>query len=230
MLYELCYGYVPNKYLLEFFFLVHKLVESRDDKPYDIVEGEIEMLMLSYWKLESQDLKFYNENVSRATRKDLLLYVLNRLKKKSDSVSSNLINSMLFLLDPQEPKQRITSNLLICLKKNITVLLRVQTPYDLFETVAGLIADLRLHNLIFPITFNFLMRNRETTYLWLNSFTDLHNVSDIDTAIRESAMFKLIKISADNHVSHQAVITKMYVYLLLRLFFKNDCQVPWNFV
>jgi len=70
------------------------------------------------------------------------------------------------------------------------------------------------------------MRNRETAYRWLNSFTDFHNVSDKDTAVKESAMFQLTKTHSDKHTAHKATMTKMDVYLLLQRFFKNDCQVP----
>ncbi|XP_060868591.1 putative uncharacterized protein DDB_G0287457 [Metopolophium dirhodum] len=60
--------YVDNDiYLLELEILVSKLLRSRASESYDIIEGEIEMLFLGYWKLETQDLKNYNEDSEQSS-------------------------------------------------------------------------------------------------------------------------------------------------------------------
>jgi len=57
--YDLTYGYISTVYLPELKVLVKKLLKSRASQPYDIIEGEIEIMFLGYWKLDTQDLKNY---------------------------------------------------------------------------------------------------------------------------------------------------------------------------
>jgi len=37
--------------------------------PYDIMKGELEMLFLAYWKMDTQDLEDYDETLKRVKKK-----------------------------------------------------------------------------------------------------------------------------------------------------------------
>ncbi|CAI6374896.1 unnamed protein product [Macrosiphum euphorbiae] len=81
--YSLCYGYVPFTCSSEFQVFFTRLIEKRKylNYNYDLVEGEIELLFLGYWRLESNDIKGYDPKVTRTTKKQFLSHLLSKIRK-----------------------------------------------------------------------------------------------------------------------------------------------------
>jgi len=64
-------------------------LRSRETQPYDIIEGEIELLFLGYWKLETQDLKNYNEGINREDKKNILSHIIYKINKKINDMPTD---------------------------------------------------------------------------------------------------------------------------------------------
>jgi len=76
MVYDLTYGYIPTVYLPELEILVKKLSKSRVSQPYNIIEGQIEMIFLGHWKLDTQDLKSIMRVLVMRTKKYFISYIV----------------------------------------------------------------------------------------------------------------------------------------------------------
>lgn len=133
-------------YTPEFEFIISKLLESRTNLHYDIVEGELEMLCLSYWKLDTQDLRTYDQNVVRKNKKKIFSYIIDNIylhiKRMSDNVGTDLrvvelLNTALIELERHgvfDDELRITTLSLFYLKKHLcTILTTLDMPFELFE-------------------------------------------------------------------------------------------------
>jgi len=192
MLYDLTYGYIPTVYLPELEILIKRLVKSRTSQSYDIIEGELEMLVLGYWKLDTQDLKHYNDGVNREDKKNVLSHILYRINKKinnmpTESCSNDIkklltkaIQLVIFFGRFRETRC-ITALSLVYLKNNIiTMLTSFEFTDDVFEGMAMLFSELNIHNLYFPHTHNILIRNRDTICQWLFTMTNIHNLNNIN--------------------------------------------------
>ncbi|KAF0707240.1 Uncharacterized protein FWK35_00035663, partial [Aphis craccivora] len=82
--YRLCYGAIPDKYILELEMIICRLLVSKlnnkskkstdnvkqlVNRDYDFLEGELELLVFNYWQKSTRDMFEYKENVNRKKTK-----------------------------------------------------------------------------------------------------------------------------------------------------------------
>jgi len=238
MVYDLTYGYIPTVYLPELEIFVKKLLKSRESQPYDIIEGEIEMMFLGYWKLETQDLKNYNEGINRKDKKNILSHIIYKINKKINDMPKDFCNKNIKILLTKviqlviffgrfNESHCIPALSLVFLKNNIiTMLTAFDFSSDVFEGMAMLFSELNIHNLYFPHTYNILIRNRDTICEWLYTMTNIHNLNDIDDSKKQSVFYNTIAKNIDSKKNHRAVFTKLDMFALLGRFYKNESQIP----
>lgn len=155
--YDLTYGSIPKMYTLEFEFVVGKLLESRTDLPYDILEGELEMMFLAYWKLETQDLKKDNEKIQRLSRKQAFSFIMDIILKHFKIALNGKYSEKKYILDLLENQVKtlvlsnkfddantVTGLSLVHFKKRVGAFISsLDIPVDLFELVVGFFVDFK---------------------------------------------------------------------------------------
>ncbi|XP_016662568.1 uncharacterized protein LOC100570535 [Acyrthosiphon pisum] len=93
--YRLCYGAIPKKYILELEIIVCRLllgklydenkiltdsVKQSDNMDYDLLEGELELLIFNYWQKSTCDMFTYKEHLSREMNKRVFYYMYKQLE------------------------------------------------------------------------------------------------------------------------------------------------------
>lgn len=122
--YNLQHGIIPTVYIREMEFMARRFMDARKDQPYDFIEGELEMLCLAYWKLETQDLNDYDETVVRTSKKKILVHIVRNITDLVERSVTRPETILMALRDlqhfvmPRDP-DHITAVSLLLLKKHV---------------------------------------------------------------------------------------------------------------
>jgi len=146
-----------------------QLHTARSTETYDIIEGELEVMALAYWRLETQDLKEYKEQYTRPYKKEMLLYLTHKLFEELDTHTCAPDKKENYRIKINTLKKyakfnnlnQVTTASLYVLKTIISDLADfISTKF--LEYWSGFFSDFNIHKLIFGHTFNFLMKNRKS--------------------------------------------------------------------
>ncbi|XP_026820277.1 uncharacterized protein LOC113558895 [Rhopalosiphum maidis] len=182
--FKILYGIVPKTYVSHLEVLIGRLLDSRLEKSYDLIEDELELLLLGVWRLSAQDLRFYNERINRRHKKEVCLMLYHDLVKRSKALKSNSTEKKDELPAAMQPYEVMTKALL-CFKSYMFFSNKCKIPtmalvslkklmmyvYMFIGDVgvqpwASVFFDFGLHSILFNHTFNHLMKNRVHIYTW----------------------------------------------------------------
>lgn len=126
-IYPLLYGLVPAKKVLDLECMVMHIIthlnETAPDREYDFLEGELETLLLEYWRLHSQDLKMFDKSKLKSFHEQsnaifrytcFQLFNLNESmkdQKNSSSIRNNIVAPLskhMAKIHPEENIQHCT--------------------------------------------------------------------------------------------------------------------------
>lgn len=167
--YKLKYGEIPHVYMVDIKSMAMQLHTARSTETYDIIEGELEVMALAYWRLETQDLKEYKEQYTRPYKKEMLLYLTHKLFEELDTHTCAPDKKENYRIKINTLKKyakfnnlnQVTTASLYVLKTIISDLADfISTKF--LEYWSGFFSDFNIHKLIFGHTFNFLMKNRKS--------------------------------------------------------------------
>ncbi|XP_025200466.1 uncharacterized protein LOC112598282 [Melanaphis sacchari] len=187
--YKLRYGFVPLMYNSHVEVLIRRLVKSRSKEPYDLFEGELELMVMALWRISVQDLRFYNERVNRKSKKDVLLYLYHNFKKAFRSVlnatpDANKIDRYAEIREILKSYKRymyfsddrkIQTMALVVLKELMMFVYNNNcvsaTDVKLWSVVC---LDLGVHHVAFSHTYNHLIKNRVNIFNWFAQMVGMY--------------------------------------------------------
>jgi len=93
--YKLCYGAIPDRYISEVETIVCRIVfcnlndkgknltditNQFQNKDYDLLEGELELIIFNYWQMSTRDMLGYKEHLNRKKKKMVFYYMFKNLE------------------------------------------------------------------------------------------------------------------------------------------------------
>lgn len=83
--YDLRYGSVHTEISSDIQHILSVLIR---DKGFQLLQGEIELWSMALWRLTSQDLIHYNENLKRRSKTKLLIHLLQKCLRTFDNLTA----------------------------------------------------------------------------------------------------------------------------------------------
>uniref|UniRef100_A0A2S2NU05 Uncharacterized protein n=1 Tax=Schizaphis graminum TaxID=13262 RepID=A0A2S2NU05_SCHGA len=247
--YKLCYGAIPEKYVLELEMIVCRLLLSKlydesktlthnvkklENKDYDLLEGELELLVFNYWNKSTRDLFGYKERVKRDKKKKVFYYMYKKLEYNilHNDFGKNENRKLIFLniLDLYksyaafENRTILTAASLAFVKNTASKLVSfIGEEYDLWSVF---FKKFNMHSTAFEFTIKALLEDRDSTFQYLFtriSEIDQFNISESAKSLwyygLQEKMNTLVKVE-------DTIITKADVVNCLSYYFSKPKHVP----
>jgi len=204
--YRLCYGAIPDVYILELEIIVCRILLSKlydesktstdnvkqlINRDYDLLEGELELLVFNYWQKSTRDMFEYKEDVNRKKTKTVFYYMYQQLETnilhndfgKNENRKLEFLNILKLYKSYAafENEKILTAASLAYVKNSASKLVPfIGEQYDLWSFF---FMKFKMHSAAFEFTIKALLEDRDNTFQYL--FT---RVSEIDQFnISESA-------------------------------------------
>lgn len=247
--YRLCYGAIPDKYILELEMIVCRLLLSKlydesktstnnvkqlENKDYDLLEGELELLVFNYWQKSTRDMFEYKENVNRKKTKMVFYYMYKQLETnillndfgKNENRKLEFINILKLYKSYAafENQNILTAASLAYVKNSASKLVPfIGEQYDLWSVF---FKKFKMHSTAFEFTIKALLEDRDSTFQYLFtrvSEIDQFNISESAKSLwyygLEQKVNTLVKVE-------DTVITKTDVVNCLGYYFSKPKHVP----
>ncbi|KAE9537210.1 hypothetical protein AGLY_006233 [Aphis glycines] len=247
--YRLCYGAIPDKYILELEIIVCRLLLSKlhDDnktstdnvkqlvnRDYDLLEGELELLVFNYWQKSTRDMFEYKEDVNRKKTKMVFYYMYKQLETnillndfgKNENRKLEFINILkLYKSYAAFENQKILTAASLAYVKNSASKL---VPFlgEQYKLWSVFFMKFKMHSTAFEFTIKALLEDRDNTFQYLFtrvSEIDQFNISEFGKSLwyygLEQKVNPLIKVE-------DTVITKTDVVNCLGYYFSKPKHVP----
>lgn len=187
--YKLCYGAIPDIYIVELETIVCRILlsklngnsqKSKDNtnqlkKSFDIIEGELELIIFQYWKLSTNDILLYKEHRNRKKDKMVFCYMFKKLEtniirhdfgvnKKQKDMLMDILKQYKSYATFEKPSI-LTAASLLFLKKNACKLIPfIGNQYDLWSVFFH---KFNLHSMAFEFTIKALLEHRDSIFQYL---------------------------------------------------------------
>ncbi|XP_026804871.1 uncharacterized protein LOC113548272 [Rhopalosiphum maidis] len=247
--YKLCYGAIPEMYVLELEMIVCRILLSKlydeskistdnvkqlENKDYDLLEGELELLVFNYWNKSTRDLFGYDERVLRAKKKKVFYYMYKKLKHNilHNDFGKNENRKLMFMniLDLYksyaafENRTILTAASLAFVKNTASKLVSfIGEEYDLWSVF---FKKFNMHSTAFEFTIKALLEDRDNTFQYI--FTRISEIDQFN--ISESAKslwYYGLHEKMNSFVNvEDTVITKVDVMNCLSYYFSEPKHVP----
>ncbi|KAE9537208.1 hypothetical protein AGLY_006231 [Aphis glycines] len=247
--YRLCYGAIPDKYILELEIIVCRLLLSKlhDDnktstdnvkqlvnRDYDLLEGELELLVFNYWQKSTRDMFEYKEDVNRKKTKMVFYYMYKQLETnillndfgKNENRKLEFINILkLYKSYAAFENQKILTAASLAYVKNSASKL---VPFlgEQYKLWSVFFMKFKMHSTAFEFTIKALLKDRDNTFQYLFtrvSEIDQFNISESAKSLwyygLEQKVNPLVKVE-------DTVITKTDVVNCLGYYFSKPKHVP----
>jgi len=247
--YRLCYGAIPDKYILELEMIVCRLLLSKlyndskistdnvkqlVNKNYDFLEGELELLVFNYWQKSTRDMFGYKEDVNRKKTKKVFYYMYKQLetnillndfgKNENRKLEFIKILELYRSYAAFENHKILTAASLAYVKNSASKLVPfIGEQYDLWSVF---FMKFKMHSTAFEFTIKALLEDRDSTFQYL--FTRVSEIDQFNVSKSSKSLWYYgLKQKVNPHVEvEDTVITKTDVVNCLSYYFSKPNHVP----
>jgi len=247
--YRLCYGAIPKTYISELEIIVCRLLVEKlynkgkiltDDlkqsknMDYDLLEGELELLIFNYWQKSTCDMFTYKEHLSREMNKKVFYFMYKQLETNitrhdfgKDENKRIMFTNILKLYKSYaafENHTILTAASLAFVKNVASKLLPFM--WDQYDLWSIFFQKFNMHSMAFEHTIKDLLDNRDSIFQYL--FT---RVSEIDQfniyRSTKSLWYYGIEQKMNSSVEvEDTIISKTDVVNCLSYYFPTPAYVP----
>lgn len=227
--YELCYGYIPVNMSLDFQFLIETVTHVRHNEAFDFLEGEVELILMALWQLTTTDLKNYDETTRRCSKKLIMTYFFDRLRRRcvsrNKSIKDYYYNCLFTLFNYAnfDDENTVTASSLYCMKYVFNMFSTIIDDQDNMLWVKYF-KMFNLHHIRADHTLNILERGREQIFKWIFTITSTFFKDDHEHSILTDGGRN--KQSSSTNERKNTVIKQSDIRNMLSFLFAKDSQVP----
>lgn len=238
--YKLMYGFIPARYSIAMDIFIMNMIKARTNEPYDLFEGEIELMAMALWRTTANDLKIYNERCGREPKKTVLRYlylrILDTLRNVRDTKFQHFTNTekdvyvsacrflkMFKRYAIFDNKNKIQAMVLVIVKELLLLVYSWLTQEEM-NLWAGLFSNFKIHHVLFPHTYNYLIQHRPNIFTWFGQIYGIYT-DTLDSHVLRSA-WRYDPLKAKNGGDDLTVFTKKDVRVMFYKIFPKDKDVP----
>lgn len=242
--YKLMYGFIPARYSIAMDIFIMNMIKARTNEPYDLFEGEIELMSMALWRTTANDLKTYNERCGREPKKTILRYlylrILDTLRHVRDTklqyftnteknlyVSACRFLKMFKRYAVFDNKNKIQAMVLVIVKELLLLVYSWLTQEEM-NLWAGLFSNFKIHHVLFPHTYNYLIQHRPNIFTWFGQIYSIYS-DTLDSRVLQSVWrYDPLKTKnvGDVVTNNLTVFTKKDVRVMFYKIFPKDKDVP----
>jgi len=188
--YKLCYGAIPDIYITEIETIVCRILLSKlnykgkkstnntnkmHNTKYDLLEGELELLVFNYWQMSTRDMLGYKEHLNRRKKKMVFYYMFKNLEKniihddfggneKQKQVVMDILKLYKSYAAFENPSILTTAGLAFVKNAACKLIPFIKNEYDLWSVF---FKRFNMHSVAFDHTIKRLLEDRDRIFQYL---------------------------------------------------------------
>ncbi|CAI6347903.1 unnamed protein product [Macrosiphum euphorbiae] len=234
--YELTYGCIPTPFVPEMQIVITKFIADRYSKTPVLIDGELELLCMTYWRYFSSDLIQYCEKTPRKLSKMVLCDIVKKLLKSKRIKPTNTSKILEKMKDVFLPKllcavnigdsDHVTIGSLCILKMLLTTFLTMyKIPKTTVSIINGIFMYLKVEHILTGNTFNKVIKAQDLVLWWFIETCNFHGIGISAINLPTSIFVNILKTPTSEKADQIAVFNKSDVFEIFKLYFSKPSDV-----